>query len=158
MKATCLTTRFPALLISDLMYLYVRVDTWDRNSSCFDKKNKTSTRRRETTRTRPRPPPAESGESSKVRHDEQTAYRMVDLISSWAVYGSKPGLNLKSRHGRHICTYGYTRTLIPFFRREEPNRFRSQALCVRTSDFPQRRTRGNSVKTVSLLPFVFPLV
>ena len=31
---------------------------------------------------RPRPPPAESGEAGKVRHDEQIAHRMVDLISS----------------------------------------------------------------------------
>ena len=37
--------------------------------------------RRGTTRARPRPLPAESGEASKVRHDEQTAHRLVDLIS-----------------------------------------------------------------------------
>ena len=62
------------------MHLYVRIDNWERNSY-FDK-NEKSTRRRETTRVRPRPPPAESGDASKVRHEEQTSHRMMDLISS----------------------------------------------------------------------------
>ena len=51
--------------------------------SYFDNENENNTPRKETTRARPRPPPAESGKASKVRHDEQTAHRMVDLISSY---------------------------------------------------------------------------
>ena len=47
------------------------------------KKTKTARFRRETTRVRLRPPPAESGETSKVRRDQQTAHRIVDLISSY---------------------------------------------------------------------------
>ena len=35
--------------------------------------------------------------TSKVRHDEQTTHRMVGVISSYVVYGSKHGLNLTSR-------------------------------------------------------------
>ena len=64
-------------------HLYVRIDKLDRNS-CFDPKtkNENSASLRETTRARPRPPPAEPGEASNVRHDEQTAHRIVDLISS----------------------------------------------------------------------------
>ena len=65
----------------------------------------------ETTRTRPRPPPAESGETSKVRHIEHTPHRMVDLISSYGVNGSKPGLHQTSRflgrHGQHTYTCLY---------------------------------------------------
>ena len=45
-------------------------------------------------RARARPAPAESGEASKVRHDEQTAHRMVDLISSHLV----GRLRLKTRY------------------------------------------------------------
>ena len=56
------------------------MDTRNRNSYFDEKRN--STRRRETTGARPRPPSTESGEASKVRHDEQTAHRMVDLTSS----------------------------------------------------------------------------
>ena len=37
-------------------------------------KNENTARRRETTRARPRPPPAESEETSKVRHVEQTPH------------------------------------------------------------------------------------
>ena len=48
----------------------------------FRPKNESSTARRETTRARPSPPTAESGEASKLRHDEQTAPLMV-LISSY---------------------------------------------------------------------------
>ena len=45
-------------------------------------KNENSSPCRETTRARPSPPTAESGEASKLRHDEQTAPLMV-LISSY---------------------------------------------------------------------------
>ena len=50
--------------------------------SYFAIKNNYTKPRRERTRARPRPPPADSGEVSKVRHDEQTAHRMVDFIWS----------------------------------------------------------------------------
>ena len=77
----------------------------------FGDKNENSTPRRETTRARPRPPPAESGETSMVRHAEQTPHRTVNLISSQGIYGPKPGLSLTSRllrrHGQHIYTYIY---------------------------------------------------
>ena len=53
------------------MYLNVRTPKLDILS-----KNEKSTHRRETTRARPRPPPAESGETSKVRHIKQTSHRM----------------------------------------------------------------------------------
>ena len=56
----------------------------------------------------PRPvppiPPSPVANFSKVRRNEQTANRMVDLISNYyccytafTVYGSKPGLKLRSR-------------------------------------------------------------
>ena len=64
------------------MYLYVQIDTRDRNSNFYQKHENNNTRRRETMRARPRPPSAESGETSKVRHVEQTKHRMMDLISS----------------------------------------------------------------------------
>ena len=67
-------------------YLYVRKGTYDWNNY-FVKRNEKSTPGRETTRARPRPPLAESGEASKVRHDEQTAHSEVDLIESKFVYG-----------------------------------------------------------------------
>ena len=62
------------------MYLYVGRDTWSRNEQ-FLKKRKQHSSRRETMWARPRPPPAESGYVSKVRHDKQTAHRMMVLIS-----------------------------------------------------------------------------
>ena len=51
------------------MYLYVRIYVWEKMT-----KNENTARRRETTRARPRPPPAESEETSKVRHVEQTPH------------------------------------------------------------------------------------
>ena len=60
---------------------YVRLDTQIARATF--KKNENSTPRRKTTRARSRPPPAESGEASKVRHDDQTAHPMVDLVSSY---------------------------------------------------------------------------
>ena len=56
--------------------------TRDRNSN-FNQKNENSARRRETMWARPRPPQAESREASKIRHDEQMAHQMVDIISSY---------------------------------------------------------------------------
>ena len=46
-------------------------------------KNRNRIRCRKTTRARARLPAAESGETSEVRHVEQTPHRMVDLISSY---------------------------------------------------------------------------
>ena len=69
------------------MYLYVRIDAWNRTDILT--KNENRARRRETTQARPRPPGAEAGEAGKVRHDEHTAHRMADLISIQVVYGSK---------------------------------------------------------------------
>ena len=51
----------------------------------FWQKNEHSTPPRETTRARAGSPPAESGETSMVRHVEQTPHRTVDLISSYQV-------------------------------------------------------------------------
>ena len=45
-------------------------------------------------RAQPRQPPAESTETSKVEHDEQTAHRQVKFIASKFVYGSKPGVKM----------------------------------------------------------------
>ena len=53
--------------------------------------------RRETMRAQPRQPPAESTETSKVEHDEQTAHRQVKFIASKFVYGSKPGGKMTSQ-------------------------------------------------------------
>ena len=84
-KATRVTTQFRAYLHPDWynMYLYVGlpVDTWDR-SNYVEKNRKQHASpgddagTAEAART-------ESGEASKVRHDEQTANRMVYLISSY---------------------------------------------------------------------------
>ena len=49
-------------------------------------KNESSPPHRETTRARPRRSPVESGETSTVRHIEQTPHRMVDLISSYEAF------------------------------------------------------------------------
>ena len=51
--------------------------TYQETLGNFDQKKK----KNPSPRTRPRPPPAESGETSKVRHVEQTPHRMVDFIS-----------------------------------------------------------------------------
>ena len=58
-------------------YLYVRQNTRDQHN--YFAKIENSTPHRETTLARPRPPPAESGEASNVRHDEQTAHRRVGM-------------------------------------------------------------------------------
>ena len=81
-------------------------------------KNRNRIRCRKTTRARARLPAAESGETSEVRHVEQTPHRMVDLISRKGVHGSKPGLNLTARllrHGQHIYTYIYYCNLLKTF-------------------------------------------
>ena len=64
-------------------YIYVYTNRHLRSEQLFWRENENSTPRRETTRAPPRPPPAKSGEASKARHDEQTAQRTVDLISSY---------------------------------------------------------------------------
>ena len=46
-------------------------------------KNENIVPRREKTRARPKPSPADPETASKVRHGDQTAHRMVDLISSY---------------------------------------------------------------------------
>ena len=53
-----------------------------------------NTLRQDTPRARQRPPVAESGGASKARHIQQTAHQEVDLISKYAVFGSKPTLAL----------------------------------------------------------------
>ena len=54
------------------MCLYLRIYAW----KILTKKRK----KHPSTRAWPRPTP-ESGEASKVKHDEKTAHRMVDLVS-----------------------------------------------------------------------------
>ena len=53
-----------------------------------------------------------------VRHDEQTAHGMVDLISSQLVYGSRPGVKMTSRlltqHLTHHHTCAHSRALPVF--------------------------------------------
>ena len=77
----------------------------------FWRKNENNTRCREKTRARRRTPPAKSGTTSTLRHVEQTPHRIVDPISRYRVYISKPRLNLIARslgrQGRHIhiCIY-----------------------------------------------------
>ena len=89
------------------MYLLVQIDTLRSEQFFSKKKNASSTPRRETARARPRPPPAEFGEASKVRHDEQTAHRPVDLIASKFVYGSKTGVKttLSIAHTQHLTQH-----------------------------------------------------
>ena len=79
--STRLTTQFLTYLRSTSTHLYIRIDAWDRNNY-FGRRNQNSAPRRKTTRTRPRPLPEESGEAIEGSHDQQTAHRMVDLISS----------------------------------------------------------------------------
>ena len=67
-RSTCYPTLFLVYIARDW---YVSIRT-NRGSGYFGKRNENSTRRRETTRAWLRPPPAESGETSKVRHVEQT--------------------------------------------------------------------------------------
>lgn len=61
------------------------------------------------TRARPRPPLAESGDTSKVRHDEDKAHGQTDLIAGKIVCSSKPGLKITfgafTRHITYISTY-----------------------------------------------------
>ena len=52
--------------------------------------NENNTPPRGTTRARLRPPAAESGKASKVRHDEETVHREVDLNARKLENGSKP--------------------------------------------------------------------
>ena len=59
----------------------------------FCQKIKTSTRSRDTTRALPRPPPAGLGGASKLRHAQETAWREMDLSSSYLEDGSKTGLS-----------------------------------------------------------------
>ena len=56
------------------------MDARDKNSP-FDKKTKQHPSQRDDACTAAAAP-AELGEASKVRHDEQTAHPMADLISS----------------------------------------------------------------------------
>ena len=79
------------------VYTYEKTHIWDRNSY-FDEKRKQHPSQEGDASTA-EDTPAESGETSKVKDDEQTPHLMVDLISStsYGVYGSKPGLNLTPR-------------------------------------------------------------
>ena len=61
-------------------YLYLRTS---RQFHFLTKENEKSTPGRESTQARPRLTPAESGETSKVRHVEETPHRVVDLISTY---------------------------------------------------------------------------
>ena len=58
-------------------------------------------------RAQPRQPPAESTETSKVEHDEQTAHRQVKFIASKFVYGSKTGVKttLSIAHTQHLTQH-----------------------------------------------------
>ena len=62
-----------------MMYVYLRIDTWDRNSY-FGQKRKQRPSPEDDASTAEAT--AGSQETSKVRHDEQTAHRTMDLISS----------------------------------------------------------------------------
>ena len=77
------TINFLTWDISDI-FSSIRTNTHVRK---FDEKTN-SDPRRETTRARSRSPPAESGETSMVRHVDQTPHRMVDLISRWRAFMS----------------------------------------------------------------------
>ena len=78
---------------------------------CLDQKEQKKKLRREPTLARPTPTPAGSGESSKVRHVQETARRELDLSSSYFEGGSKRGLNrslrlLSCKHQHvYICIY-----------------------------------------------------
>ena len=69
---------FPCMKYLRLISIY----TYEYTRGKFWRKIENSTPPRETTRARAGSPPAESGETSMVRHVEQTPHRMVDLISS----------------------------------------------------------------------------
>ena len=82
------------------MYKYIRIDA--RNRSNYFAKKKYNSKPRKETRVRPTPPAAESGKAGKVRHDEQTAHGMVDLIKTYSrsFTAQNRGLKLTCRRPR----------------------------------------------------------
>ena len=103
--------------------VYVRIDAWDILTK---KRVQQPSPGDDASTAEAAPGRVGRGEQGEARRatskHEQTAHRMVDLTSSYGVYGSKPGINLTSRllrrQGQHIihtCTCAYIYVPRSFF-------------------------------------------